>query len=207
MSKINYTDKEFLNKNEEIADNRKVNDTDLNEIKQVVNTNDDNIGDLSNLNTTDKSSIVGAINEIKKKNILTAGMVQQRTTINGLSNQVQLKVEQSVGNEITLSDSVITISNNIKKVKVSAQTNIQMANAGSVYGAIRIKATPGGTVLATSANASTVEMYNFLEMNITPKIIDVSTNKQLWLDVGISKQGDMFNDENGNTFITVEEVE
>lgn len=207
MSKINYTDKEFLNKNEEIADNRKVNDTDLNEIKQVVNTNDDNIGDLSNLNTTDKSSIVGAINEIKKKNILTAGMVQQRTTINGSSNQVQLKVEQSVGNEITLSDSVITISNNIKKVKVSAQTNIQMANAGSVYGAIRIKATPGGTVLATSANASTVEMYNFLEMNITPKIIDVSTNKQLWLDVGISKQGDMFNDENGNTFITVEEVE
>lgn len=207
MSKINYSDKEFLNKNEEIADNRKVNDTDLNEIKQVVNTNDDNIGDLSNLNTTDKSSIVGAINEIKKKNILTAGMVQQRTTINGLSNQVQLKVEQSVGNEITLSDSVITISNNIKKVKVSAQTNIQMANAGSVYGAIRIKATPGGTVLATSANASTVEMYNFLEMNITPKIIDVSTNKQLWLDVGISKQGDMFNDENGNTFITVEEVE
>lgn len=165
------------------------------------------IGNLSDLNTTDKSSIVGAINEIKKKNILTAGMVQQRTTINGSSNQVQLKVEQSVGNEITLSDSVITISNNIKKVKVSAQTNIQMANAGSVYGAIRIKATPGGTVLATSANASTVEMYNFLEMNITPKIIDVSTNKQLWLDVGISKQGDMFNDENGNTFITVEEVE
>ena len=207
MAKITYEDKEFLNKNEEIADNRKVNDTDLNEIKQVVNTNDDNIGDLSNLNTTDKSSIVGAINEIKKKNILTAGMVQQRTTINGSSNQVQLKVEQSVGNEITLSDSVITISNNIKKVKVSAQTNIQMANAGSVYGAIRIKATPGGTVLATSANASTVEMYNFLEMNITPKIIDVSTNKQLWLDVGISKQGDMFNDENGNTFITVEEVE
>lgn len=168
---------------------------------------DEYLGNLSNLKTTNKTSFVEAINEVKEKNILTAGMVQQRTTINGLSNQVQLKVEQSVGNEITLSDSVITISNNIKKVKVSAQTNIQMANAGSIYGAIRIKATPGGTVLATSANASTVEMYNFLEMNITPKIIDVSTNKQLWLDVGISKQGDMFNDENGNTFITVEEVE
>ena len=207
MAKITYENKEFLNKNENIADKNKVNDTDLNEIKEVVNGNDDKIGNLSDLNTTDKSSIVGAINEIKKKNILTAGMVQQRTTINSLSNQVQLKVEQSVGNEITLSDSVITISNNIKKVKVSAQANIQMANAGSVYGGIRIKATPGGTVLATSSNASTVEMYNFLEMNITPKIIDVSTNKQLWLDVGISKQGDMFNDENGNTFITVEEVE
>lgn len=165
------------------------------------------IGDLSNLNTTDKSSIVGAINEIKKKNILTAGMVQQRTTINSLSNQVQLKVEQSVGNEITLSNNVITISNNIKKVKVSAQTNIQMASATTVYGAIRIKTTPDNTIVATSSNASTVGQYNFIEMNIPPKVIDVSTNKKLWLDVGISAQGDMFNDENGNTYITVEAVE
>lgn len=168
---------------------------------------DEYLGNLSNLKTNDKSNLVNAINEVKEKNILTAGMVQQRTTINSLSNQVQLKVEQSVGNEITLSNNVITISNNIKKVKVSAQTNIQMASAVTVYGAIRIKATPGGTVLATSSNASTVGQYNFIEMNIPPKVIDVSTNKKLWLDVGISAQGDMFNDENGNTYITVEAVE
>lgn len=47
MSKINYTDKEFLNKNEEIADNRKVNDTDLNEIKQVVNENYDEFNEYT----------------------------------------------------------------------------------------------------------------------------------------------------------------
>lgn len=47
MSKINYTDKEFLNKNEEIADNRKVNDTDLNEIKQVVNENYDEFSEYT----------------------------------------------------------------------------------------------------------------------------------------------------------------
>lgn len=64
MAKITYEDKEFLNKNENIADKNKVNDTDLNQIKEVVNENDDNIGNLSDLNTTDKSNLVGAINEV-----------------------------------------------------------------------------------------------------------------------------------------------
>ena len=47
MSKINYSDKEFLNKNEEIANNRKVNDTDLNEIKRVVNENYDEFSEYT----------------------------------------------------------------------------------------------------------------------------------------------------------------
>lgn len=66
MAKITYEDKEFLNKNENIADKNKVNDTDLNEIKKTVNENDDNVGDLSDLNTNDKSSTVNAINEVSK---------------------------------------------------------------------------------------------------------------------------------------------
>lgn len=64
MAKITYEDKEFLNKNESIADKNKVNDTDLNEIKNVVNENDDSVGNLSNLNTINKDSLVGAINEL-----------------------------------------------------------------------------------------------------------------------------------------------
>lgn len=47
MALITYEDKEFLNKNEEIADNRKVNDTDLNEIKQVVNENYDEFSEYT----------------------------------------------------------------------------------------------------------------------------------------------------------------
>lgn len=65
MAKITYEDKEFLNKNESIADKNKVNDTDLNQIKEVVNGNDDKIGNLSDLNTADKSSLVSAINSLK----------------------------------------------------------------------------------------------------------------------------------------------
>ena len=67
MAKITYEDKEFLNKNENIADKNKVNDTDLNQIKEVVNGNDDKIGNLSDLNTADKSSLVNSINEVNQK--------------------------------------------------------------------------------------------------------------------------------------------
>ena len=71
MAKITYDNKVALNVNSDIADVNKCNATDLNEIKNVVNTNDDNttnksnaIGNLSSLNTTDKSNLVGAINEV-----------------------------------------------------------------------------------------------------------------------------------------------
>ena len=64
MAKIQYQNKETLNEQPSVAAINKVTDDDMNEIKQVVNTNDDNVGDLSNLNTTDKTSVVNAINEL-----------------------------------------------------------------------------------------------------------------------------------------------
>ena len=78
MSKITYANKQALNENTSIADINKVKASDLNEIKTVVNQNDDNttnntteintinnnIGDLNNLETTDKTSIVNAINGV-----------------------------------------------------------------------------------------------------------------------------------------------
>lgn len=67
MAKITYEDKVALNVNPDIADINKVNASDLNEIKNAVNINDENAGLLSNLNTTDKSSMVNAINEVNNK--------------------------------------------------------------------------------------------------------------------------------------------
>lgn len=54
MAKITYEDKVALNVNPDIADINKVNASDLNEIKNAVNTNDDNMGLLSNLTTLTK---------------------------------------------------------------------------------------------------------------------------------------------------------
>lgn len=64
MGKITYQDKVFLNQNSQVADINKVTDTDLNQIKDVVNENDANVGDLNDLNTIAKSSVVKAINEL-----------------------------------------------------------------------------------------------------------------------------------------------
>ena len=87
MSKITYENKVAINVNSDIADINKCNASDLNEIKQVVNTNDDNttnnsnaIGTLSSLNTTNKSNLVSAINE--NKNSLDT-LIQSGSNDNG----------------------------------------------------------------------------------------------------------------------------
>ena len=64
MAKITYENKVALNVNSDIADVNKCNATDLNEIKEVVNTNDDNMGLLNNLTTPNKNNLVGAINSV-----------------------------------------------------------------------------------------------------------------------------------------------
>lgn len=76
MAKITYANKVALNVNSDIADVNKCNATDLNEIKNVVNNNDDdfntlntNVGDLTQLQTTNKNSIVNAINEVNQNDI------------------------------------------------------------------------------------------------------------------------------------------
>ena len=64
MGKITYADKETLYTNADIPANKKVQSSDMNEIKQVVNENDNKVGELNNLNTNDKSNVINAINEI-----------------------------------------------------------------------------------------------------------------------------------------------
>ena len=65
MAKITYSNKETLNAQPSIADKNKVTSDDMNEIKSVVNTNYGEVGDINNLNTTDKTSIVNAINSMQ----------------------------------------------------------------------------------------------------------------------------------------------
>ena len=62
MSMITYADKETLNAQPSIADKNKCTASDMNEIKSVINNK---VGDVANLNTTNKESIVEAINEVK----------------------------------------------------------------------------------------------------------------------------------------------
>jgi len=63
MSKITYDDKSDISTSSVPAANKIV-AADMNEIKSVVNNNDDLIGDLTNLETTVKTNLVGAINNV-----------------------------------------------------------------------------------------------------------------------------------------------
>lgn len=64
LNLVTFDDKQNLNNNPDIARINKVIDEDINELKNIVNTNANNIGDLEQLNTTDKSTLVNAINEV-----------------------------------------------------------------------------------------------------------------------------------------------
>ena len=73
MSKITYADKEILYNNSDIPANKKCQATDMNEIKKVVNENDDKVGNLNNLNTNNKSNVINAINELTTDYIIESG--------------------------------------------------------------------------------------------------------------------------------------
>ena len=61
---VTFDDKKNLNNNPEIARINKVIDDDMNQLKDIANTNANNVGDLADLKTTDVSSVVNAINEV-----------------------------------------------------------------------------------------------------------------------------------------------
>ena len=75
ITKITYTDKQQLNANASVNAVNKCQATDMNEIKTVVNTNADLQGDLASLDTTTKTDLVSAINEVNgkiKSTVITA---------------------------------------------------------------------------------------------------------------------------------------
>lgn len=61
---ITYEDKVDLQVATNIANINKVTASDMNEIKSVVNGNADEVGDITTLTTTDKTSVVDAVNEL-----------------------------------------------------------------------------------------------------------------------------------------------
>lgn len=63
MAQITYADKSTMNENSSIPATNKCQASDMNEIKSVVNGNYNEVGNITNLTTTDKSSVVNAINE------------------------------------------------------------------------------------------------------------------------------------------------
>ena len=190
MAKITYEDKEFLNKNESIADKNKVNDTDLNQIKKVVNGNDDNIGNLSDLNTSDKSNLVEAINEANQRNIITAYFTNYKST-GGLAPVTNLNVSQNIGSKLQLNSSKngIKIGNNVSKVLVSGWgfCNSNTTGQGLLIGIMK-----NGNIIETPFTHSNWQQTQSNNDNITmviaPTLVAVSENDIV--NIGLAINGD-----------------
>lgn len=69
MQSITYSNKTPLYINSNIPDENKGNASDFNDIKSVVNANAAECGDADNLNTTNKSNLVSAINEVNTNEV------------------------------------------------------------------------------------------------------------------------------------------
>ena len=132
MAKITYEDKEFLNKNENIANKNKVNDTDLNQIKEVVNGNDDKIGDLSDLNTTNKDSLVEAINELNNNSYLCAELSSNQTYNGSANNTINFNHTLEENNNGFLYNNGIFTANKQMTLSISFYLNVNSSNSGQV---------------------------------------------------------------------------
>lgn len=106
---ITFENKEFLYENANIPDKNKIKDSDINALKNGVNTNESNIGNLSSLNTTDKSSIVNAINELVEQNTYSTSetiigtwenkpLYRKIVEINGLPNNTSTAYDTNISN-------------------------------------------------------------------------------------------------------------
>lgn len=145
MAKITYENKVALNVNSDIADVNKCNATDLNEIKNVVNENDDNtitntnniaknaakIGTLSNLNTTNKNNLVSAINEANNKFNCSTSEQVIGTDENGKPIYKRSFSGATTNNDFTSFTSDYNASNIIIK---KAYGSIQASNRGVAIG-------------------------------------------------------------------------
>lgn len=76
---ITYDDKIRL-KSQNVSEKYKVTASDMNEIKNVVNGNAEEVGDITLLTTTDKTSVVNAINELETDKLETSAVVNEAST-------------------------------------------------------------------------------------------------------------------------------
>ena len=177
MSKITYADKETLYTNADIPANKKTQSSDMNEIKRVVNENDNKVGELNDLNTTDKTSIVNAINEITTNSI--TGYLSAKLSYTSTKNnqKIPLTLSSSKGAKFSItSDGGIKIGAGVDKILVNAQvyffTGSNHADGKNVY--IYKNSTAVG-------RGSRRDNYNYIFIPAGPVLVDVVENDVIYL--------------------------
>lgn len=164
MAKITYANKVTLNPQPSIADENKVTDDDMNEIKDVVNTNDNNTGDLSNLATNTKSSIVEAINELKNAEVYST------TEINTGKKWIDGKpIYRTVFEYGTLPNAAgVSKNHNIINIdKIIHQEAIANNSEGMTYSLPHVAAPNMGSGMTMAMRTDKTNVYVYCSSNMT----------------------------------------
>lgn len=122
----------WLNKGE--AGAKPINKTNLNHMDNGIETNDTNIGNLSNLNTTYKSNLVGAINEVNDNIYAKVGLTSNVSTTADTYNKIPYNSIIEIDDGLSLNNNGIKIS---KKGKYSVTLTARLNLTGTVYLVIR----------------------------------------------------------------------
>lgn len=131
------------------------------------------IGDLTTLTTTDKSSLVGAINEVNEKNVIVCGL----TTNQSMTGTSEVKVDVDV--ERIKTGTKLTFDSSNNRVKIGAGVNHVMVSAQVICsnfatnGLRRLVARKNGSGFARS-----MVYYSqaYETINVTPRLINVTQN-------------------------------
>ena len=200
MAKITYEDKVFINENADVPEINKITDNNLNEIKKVVNKNDNNVGDLSSLNTDVKDNLVNAINNVNKKSLLKISKSSKSSFQLGNYGftKIPLDVEEiKVGDKFALQDgSIVNVSGKTLNVRVYF---VCTASSAIQKGYMLVGKNDEQGVLSPFVYAQ--DMNSCSELTT---ILQLDPNDKLYMKIGINSSTSV--EVNRPTFIAVEEI-
>ena len=164
------------------------------------------IGDLTDLDTTAKTDVVSAINEVNEKNIMSMGLSSTYTipTSNTFVSVSGFSLLNSVGSKLTFSNNKIVVGAGVSKILVSYSA-VALSNASSnlsIYLSV-------GSSLITQESIKFTAANQVGEAACTPILINVNENDAIGL-TAYSTQGNKITgtvDGRYETVITVQVVE
>ena len=154
IAEITYNDKSDINTTSTPEVN-KITASNLNEIKSVVNTNANLMGDLSNLTTSDKSSVVNAINsKITSYNIVAGTPVKTGKQIEGYDEYV---VRINLGSLPNASNKEYPLGFSINQL-INVEGSSVRSTDGNIFPLPFVSNTPEANISVVMANTSTLRI-------------------------------------------------
>lgn len=158
ITEITYSDKSDINTTSTPEVN-KITASNLNEIKSVVNTNANLMGNLSELETTDRSSIVNAINSTRLQITTDGSAIETGRVIDGNEEYIKRisllsfpgsNQEKSWATGINMTNIVITGINIV--VKTGSANWFQLPNNDTAYARASLNSDGSIHIMSFTAN-------------------------------------------------------